>query len=304
MKILNRKIYSKKSDYQKLWNFIIENYRFNNEDTTWTIGRLSDWKHGLWHSKKLDPSFMCKNCQAWTDAFDDFVGIAISEEGDSLFHLFAKPNYRLYLYDKMLDFVEENWKERENRLHTEIPEDNLILCNILEKRGYIKRPASHTTEYDLQNFKVTLDLPKGFSVVNMEENGDQESKLMLYKSGFENKNTFEAWDLVTFRYNRESPAYNPEFDFSVIDEKGKHVSGCVCFIDFENCCAEVEKVCTHKDYRRRGLSSGLIQRALMKLKEIGIKKAYITGYTEEAKSTYKKVGPVSCKINYDYEKKF
>lgn len=304
MKILNRKFDSRRGDYHKLWTFIIDNYKQNNEDTTWTIGRLSDWKHGLWHNRKLDPSFMRENCQIWTNVFDDFIGIAIAEEGDSLFHLFVKPNYRLYLYEKMLDFVEGNWSEREKMLHTEIPEDNVILQSVLEKRGYNKRPDSYTTEYDLQKFQVSLDLPEGFKVVNMEENKNCESKLLLYHSGFQNKDSFEEWDMVTFRYNSESPAYNPEFDFSVIDENGKHVSGCVCFIDFENDYAEIEKVCTHKDYRRRGLSSGLIQRAFMKLKEIGISKAYITGYSEEAKKTYKKVGAVNCKINYDYEKKF
>jgi len=301
MKIIQRDFDPNRDDYKKLWDFLIEDYRVKKEHYTWTLGRLGDWSHGLWTYQKTDPNFQSKNARLWVNAFDELVGFAISEEGDGQFHLFAK-SYFEHLHGEMLDFVEEHWMVRENVVKTEVSAGHENLIRLMEERGYEKHVGAETRKYDVADFEATLSLPDGFSIVNMEDNHDSDSKILLYHSGFQNKDTMEEWDRITFKYNCESPAYNPRFDFSVITETGQHVSTCLCFIDYLNGYAEIEKVCTHKDFRQKGLSSALIQHAMLQLKAIGIKHAYITGYSSEAQKTYAKVGAEAMVQNYWYEK--
>lgn len=299
MKIISRPFDENKGDYKKLWHFLIK-YKAVKGDSQWSIGRLSDWKYGLWHEKKQMPSFLSDNCQLYTTAFDDLVGFAIAEEGDSLFHLFAYPEYEQYLAPGMLDYVESNWTKKDG-LRTEISEQDTCLDQLLLKRGYSKKASSRTSFFDLSDFNREAILPNGFKVINYKEAPDPDGKMKLYMDGFDGRQDEPtSWDRTIHAYNRESPAYNPRFDYSVINEDGLQVSGCVCFVDFENSYAEIEKVCTREAYRKKGLAFGVIQHAMEELKGFGIKTASITGYSDAAKNTYKKGNPVEIITNYEY----
>jgi ribosomal protein S18 acetylase RimI-like enzyme len=68
------------------------------------------------------------------------------------------------------------------------------------------------------------------------------------------------------------------------------VSGCEALIDTSNLEADIERVCTHRDYRRQGLARMVIQESLYSLKEMGVQKAHITGYSEGAVALYDSLG--------------
>jgi ribosomal protein S18 acetylase RimI-like enzyme len=65
--------------------------------------------------------------------------------------------------------------------------------------------------------------------------------------------------------------------------------------------AEVEKICTHSQYRRQGLAEAVIRECFQRLKKRGIERAYITGYSEEANGLYEKLGPCGHKQWFHYE---
>lgn len=58
-------------------------------------------------------------------------------------------------------------------------------------------------------------------------------------------------DLLAYEYSRESEAYDPHLDISVVAPSGQHVASCVGFVDRANNIAEIERICTHSDHRRR-----------------------------------------------------
>jgi hypothetical protein len=93
-----------------------------------------------------------------------------------------------------------------------------------------------------------------FRIVTMVENKNYPSKDMLAKNFFENQNQLSDFDLNKFEYSRESPSYDPTFDFSVITQDSVHVASCVGLLDKFNKTSEIEKVCTHQECRRLGLS--------------------------------------------------
>ncbi|HEY3291359.1 MAG TPA: GNAT family N-acetyltransferase, partial [Anaerolineae bacterium] len=79
------------------------------------------------------------------------------------------------------------------------------------------------------------------------------------------------------------------------------VSSCVGFLDHKNRIAEVERVCTHGLYRRRGLAEAVIRACLERLKEAGYEFAYIQGYSPDANSLYSRLGPSRSKRWHIYE---
>lgn len=108
------------------------------------------------------------------------------------------------------------------------------------------------------------------------------------------------FERLRFEYSRENPAYDPAFDLSVLTADGTHVSGCVGFTDWVNGVAEVEKVCTHNQFRRQGLGEAVIRACFQRLRQRGIRRAYITGYSSTANALYQKIGPCWQKQWFHY----
>ena len=73
---------------------------------------------------------------------------------------------------------------------------------------------------------------------------------------------------------------------------GRFVAGCEALIDAHNAEAEIERVCTHSAFRKRGFARAVIQECLYRLREMGMRSAYITGYSEAAIALYGSMGAV------------
>ena len=303
MKISNRAYDEKCNDFKKMWDFLINDYSYRKDEFIWTLGRITDWKYNLSKEKKYVPSFQRKNAQLWLNGFDELVGFAISEDGDNMFFIFTRPGYE-HLYNAILNWVMNNWNNRDRVLVTEIHEFQKGAMEILENNGFNKKgPVATTRKYSLID-KVNDEfiLEPGFSVVDMVVNQDYKSKRLLQRNAFRNVNVVTELDLITYEYDREeSPIYNPFYDLSVIDINGVHAAGCIAFVDYENKYAEIERVCTHSGYRRKGLAEAVIRECFKRLRSEGIEFAYITGYSEKANGLYEKLGPVTHRNWFHYE---
>jgi len=56
--------------------------------------------------------------------------------------------------------------------------------------------------------------------------------------------------------------------------------------------AVIETVATHSDYQKRGFGKAVITECFRRLREKGVKSAYITGYSEAANALYQSLKPV------------
>ena len=80
---------------------------------------------------------------------------------------------------------------------------------------------------------------------------------------------------------------------------GRLVAGCEALIDPRNATADVERICTHSAFRRRGLARAAIHACLRRLRDMGLARAYIAGYSPEALALYGSLGAIerrSCWI--------
>ena len=294
----------KGDDFEKMWRFLREDYARKQERFIWHFARLGDWQYGLWNEQKYIPTFFGKHAQLWLDAFERLLGFVIDEDGNNTFFIFTLTGYE-YLYPEILDWTIQHWGDRTEVLVAEVHEFQTAEQIALENRGFRSRGAAAVTrEYDLRaNRAGPISLPEGYRVVTMAENGDYQAKAGLYKDGFSSSSEVSALELLKFEYSRENPAYDPALDFSVVTPDGVHASTCVGFADPDNRTAEVEKVCTHRGYRRQGLAGAVIRACFQQLSRRGIERAYITGYSVEANSLYEKLGPGKHKQWFHYELK-
>jgi len=87
----------------------------------------------------------------------------------------------------------------------------------------------------------------------------------------------------------------------VVDPDGVHAASCLGFLDTANRISEIERVCTHSAYRRRGLAEAVIRACFQRLAQRGVERAYITAYGPEADALYEKLGPVARRAWAHYE---
>ena len=76
----------------------------------------------------------------------------------------------------------------------------------------------------------------------------------------------------------------------IMDDQGKLVAGCEALIDVANGSAEIERVCTHSDFRKRGFAKAVLIKCLKALADHGINRAYITGMEEMTIRLYGTLG--------------
>lgn len=300
MKILHRAYDDECNDFKKLCQFIIADNRAKTDYFNWSLGRIVDWKYGLWNDSKKFPNFFRKNVQLWLDYFDDLVGFVISENGDSMFGIFVKDGYA-HLYAEMLQWVLEHWNTRKGPLVTEVTEIQATEMKILEQCGFISKGVCEVTRaFDLRQESPQPVLPEGFTLSDMRAHDDPVGKATLQCNAWGNRPVTKL-ELLAREYVRESPIYKPEFDLSILNPQGEHVAGCEAFIDYANGVAEIERVCTHSAYRRKGLAQAVIYACFQRLRAHGIPRAYITGTYAATIDLYGKLGHVKEVQRIHYE---
>ena len=128
----------------------------------------------------------------------------------------------------------------------------------------------------------------------MQTDADYRAQLLLRQNAFAGKTELSEAEIEHIakisRHGRDNPIYHAETDLCVVAPGGTYVSGCEALIDTRNLEADIERVCTHSDFRRQGLAQVVIQECLYRLKEMGVKKAHITGYSEGAIALYGSLG--------------
>jgi hypothetical protein len=292
MRIFHRAYDDRQHDFERMWSFLEDDYAARREAFVWQTARLGDWAYGLWSEKKLFPSFKRKNTELWYDGLGCLAGFVISESCGNDFAVLARHGHE-FLYPEMLTWLKGAWGDRGTELVTEVHELQTDYIRALEAAGFASKGlVAITRQYDLAaKAREPIVLPDGFRIVDMAAEPDYYGKAAAGKDAWDGQSdpptTFE---LLRYEHSRENPAYFADLDISVVTEDGVHAASCVGFPDYRNRMAEVEKVATHRQYRRRGLAEAAIRECIRRLHAKGIESVYITGYGEGAKALYGKLG--------------
>lgn len=304
MLVRHRPFDEQQDDFRKMWDFIRQDFAHRGDQFIWLFSRLGDWKYGLWRENKYVPTFFRDHAHLWLGGLDELLGFVLSEDGDQIFFIFTRPGFE-YLYDEILEWTVQNWGARYPSLITEVHEHQPDSLERLERHGFHSNGAvALTRRYDLRALRDdTIRLPEGYRIESMSEHWDERGKALLLLNGFQRRDEVTELDLLKFAYARESPAYDPGCDLSVVNAEGVHVATCTGFNDPAYRVAEVERVCTQSQFRQLGLAEAVIRTCFQRLRARGIETAYITGYSTAANALYEKLGPCDRRQWLHYELK-
>lgn len=304
MKTTHRNYSEEAGDFYRLARFILNHNEAVRTYSTWCIGRFVDWKYGLYEKKTAVPDFCDNNAHLWFDGFQELAGFAISEDGDAGFAILTRSGYR-FLFEEMVQWVRANWGER-GLLSIEITEYQQMEAQALERHGFQQKATFFTQQFDLNQEPVArFPLAEGFTIVDMAAHPDYKAQRILRDDAFRGKSPASEEELrreiLFYNHSHAGPIYHPQTDLCVMAADGRFVSGCEALIDAWNGEADIERVCTHSSFRQRGFARAVIQECLYRLREMGLRRAYITGYSEAAIGLYASLGASNEMKSFVYE---
>lgn len=308
MKTTDRNYSEELGDFHRLARFFTSHRTDRRTLTTWCLGRLVDWKYALYENKRAYASFCEENAHLWFDGFGELAGFAICESGDAGFSILTLDGYR-WLYEELLNWVLQAWQGRitaESRFSTEITEHQAWEMKTVERYGFRVEAPFFTRRFDLTGeLAPRLPLEADFSIVDMQSHPDARAQAFLRAEAFQKKAALTEEELNNrlkyYNHSCNGPIYHPQTDIYVMAKDGRFVAGCEALINAPALEADIERVCTHSDFRQRGFARAAIQECLYRLRAMGIHNAYITGYSEAAIALYGSLGAMDEVRSYFYE---
>jgi ribosomal protein S18 acetylase RimI-like enzyme len=279
------------NDLMHMCGLMVTLNRIEGPHSDWTLGRLVDWKYGVWNPAKLHESFFARHCRLWYDRLGTLAGFALSENGNGDFCMFTREPYR-FLYADMIAWAEQQHAPGHTALTMTVPEEDAERRAALEHAGFSSAVHCETTAwYRIEDFQLAATaLPPGFVLLSMAEYGDYDQQRSLKNAAFQGGRPMDEARLFAFSHVRESPLYDPAMDIVLVNDSNVAVAGCEGFIDYENGVMEVERVCTAPEYRRRGFASAVIRECVRRGAARGIKAAQISGLNEQTIRLYTSFG--------------
>lgn len=294
MKTSHRSYSEEVGDFRRLCRFISGHSEQVRSYSTWCLGRLVDWKYGLYENKTAVPDFTRRNARLWFDGFDRLVGFVISENGDGGFAIITLAGYR-FLFEDMLQWALAAWHARGPDFSIEITARQEMEATVLERAGFRRQGDFYTQRFDLmRELAPRTPFETGFTMVDMATHPDYRAQRLLRDNAFRGPDDIPEADLqrelLFYNYSLQGPIYHPQTDLCVMAPDGRFVAGCEALIDAHANEADIERVCTHGDFRRRGFARAVILECLVRLRDMGLRRAYITGYSEAAIALYASLG--------------
>jgi GNAT superfamily N-acetyltransferase len=307
MKTIHRDYAAESGDFDRLCRFFMTHAAHLRSHSTWCLARFVDWPYGPVGGKLPTPDWLSQNVHIWFDGFDEVAGIVISEYGQSDVAILTTAGYR-FLFAEMLQWIVDNWGEHRPDLSIEISACQEPEAALLEDYGFSCEFSFYTFHYDVQaGFAEPVPLEPGFSIVDMQVRPDYRAQRVLRYDAFRGPSPLSEEELdrlvALYSHARQSPIYHAPTDLCVVAPDGTFVSGCEALIDAHNVLADVERVCTHSRYRRRGFARAVIQECFCRLRHMGLERAYITGYSPEAIGLYGSLGAQKRSERLVYKRK-
>jgi ribosomal protein S18 acetylase RimI-like enzyme len=302
MRVYSRAFDEAQKDFQKMLTFLVDDYSDKQNHYVWSATRLGGWASSLAAGYgHFFPSYMRDNAQLWFNSIDELVGFAISENGKAEFYVLTRRGHE-FLYREIIEWVKTKWSDKEGELSTEVDEGQHILMQTLEEIGFTKGDVSQISrQYDL----FTMDLPtpilsEVFTIKDMFTCPDEYGIRLLRNNAFRGTNEVSDSDIARQRCANENSYYFPTLDIYAQTQDNLIVAGCVGLVDYKNNYAEIEMVCTHNEYRRRGFAQAVIIECMRRLRDEGVKYAYISGSSEAAINLYGKFECSTCRNWFEY----
>lgn len=287
--MINIKKFEMNADYHRVITFLTECYKENKNMECWLPARFDDLVDRIDTLYKDERGL--KASKDYIFIFEDdgkIVGL-ILPDGDS-FNSAIKRGYE-EIFPQMLDLAEKEllplFKADENGVinFLVVSHDSLgYQAEELIRRGYTRDEAGDYDNVALpQKTNYVIELPKGFNQVFGESYPDIV-KMRACHYGFhpedDDDNLYKEYAEggLSYQARKKSQFYPDSFESLIVTDDGDVCSYSFCYVDKITNTAFVEPVSTREKYRKKGLCKQMLHGLIIRLKEMGIERAYINSY--------------------------
>lgn len=287
-------------DYLKVKDFLTECYLENHNMECWLPSRYEDLIFRVDTLYRDERGELASQDYIYIWEENNNIVAVILPDGDS-FNTSIKRGYE-YLFPEMLDVGERELiplfdsSEQDEIEFLVISHDSLTYQKEeLLNRGYIRQEDGDYDNYqNPQEKEYIINLPEGFKLV-FGEDIDDNKKAKACHYGFKPEDddgilegSFREGALA-YQGRKNSSFYEDSFESLIVTADGDICTYCFCYVDMNTKTAFFEPVCTREKYRRLGLCRAMLQGAINRLKEMGIRAAYINSYAWR-KNVYNNAG--------------
>jgi len=256
------------AQFMELWKLLITSYAITGKPHNWFFSRLENWKYA---SPEKPRTYFMSNVRLWRNETGELIGFCISESGKNSIHLQIHPDYRFVEAD-MLSWVEHSWAGDRDHIKTYAEPYDTGRQKLLAQLGYEDMGDNgYMRKYDLSRPYRAVDLPQGFRIETLADNGNYSKHIAVESKAFNSAHINQEW----FDGKSSAPSYSFDLDFCVVSPQSEHVAFCLAWIDPDNQVAEIDPVGTHPDHRRRGFAKAVVSACFRELRVRGVRYAYI-----------------------------
>jgi GNAT superfamily N-acetyltransferase len=294
MWLSKRNFASQLGDFKKMCALVI---KLNSESIAdWSLGRIVDWRFGLWNESKQQDVFFEQNAVLWFNYLDDLTGFCLSEDGSPEFQMIIDRKYPI-----LNQFMIDDLKTKYGTISTVCSQKDEVKKACLLRNGFRDTgPVETTFVYRADRIAFPNLESAGYTTIGMDEYGNIEEQIRLKNNAFNGGKALQNHEIAAYHYVKKSPIYDPSMDLVLLDENGKPVSGCEGFIDYANGIMEIERICTHENYRHRGLAKAVIAECIKRGLSRGVITVQITGWNDETCHLYGSFGEHTVIIRHRY----
>lgn len=275
------------SDFDMLENYLVEEYKKNQNMDSWLPQRLHDLVFRMSGQEIGNGKpFSYKRIFMWIE--NNKILSCILPDGDTIYFSISKGNEDLF--PQMLEYAENNCTELFDK--DEYSNINFCCCvnskfeyqtKLLEEKGYIKDRACDYNNYiDPEKVFFPKTLDSRYSIINHYDNESLKWTTVhvsfhpeLDIPGYRNK-------LTAYNSRKKSTIYNSSFECMIIDNENKSdnplCSYTFCYVDPKTNTGFIEPVGVRKSYQRQQIGINMIHSVILTCKEFHVDRVFVNGY--------------------------
>jgi ribosomal protein S18 acetylase RimI-like enzyme len=216
----------------------------------------------------------------WEDK-NELVGIACYEMDIGECFISIKQSYETLL-PEIISYSENNLFKKDNDkkiLSVWVTDKEERKIKLLEKAGYQKVHSEPVTIFPYEKSFPERKLPKGFSVLSLEDECDLKKVHDCIWYGFDHGPEPDPEEFDERTNIRNGPNFRNDLTTIIKSPDGKYACFAGMYMDEQNKYAYLEPLATIPEYRRLGLATIALVEGMKKTKALGAK--YCFGGTRE-----------------------
>ncbi len=276
-------------DFVDVRDMLVESWSAYQRPVNWDIARWNWCRHSCvpylcnWPRNLRPTAAESLAAIAWWEAHlavweDDGRIVALVQTESTVLGecwIAHQPGYSAVL-PEALTWAEAHLADESGSLRVWAADHDAELVAALVARRYRCLPEDNdpVARYAISG-PINVQLPAGFAVASMAEDGDAAKRAECIGRGFGHANPRDWSTPVHYRDLLHAPDYDPSLDLHVIAPDGRYVSMALLWHDQCNHAGFLEPVATHPDFRRQGLGRAVIYEAIRRVAARGARSVWV-----------------------------